>query len=62
MEELASFETDSVTGYSHASVDGKEGVEMVPVDMEFNVTVPRDLGGRCAKAGNCVSSAELGEE
>ena len=55
---LLSFETDSVSGYSHELEEGMSGeykVEMAPVDMEFNVTIPRDLGGRCTKAGDCVS-------
>ena len=41
---LVSFETDSVSGYAVA-----------PVDMDFNVTIPMDLGGRCAVPGDCVS-------
>lgn len=55
---LLSFETSSVSGYSHeleAEMDEDVRVEMAPVDMEFNVTIPTDLGDRCAKPGDCVS-------
>lgn len=43
-EPLASFETDSISGYEEASVD-----------MDFNITIPEDLGGICKEAGDCVS-------
>ena len=33
--------------------------EMAPVDMEFNVTIPMDLGEKCANAGHCVSFCNL---
>ena len=55
---LLSFETDSVSGFSHELEEqmGEElKTEMAPVDMEFNVTIPRELNGRCGKAGECVS-------
>jgi hypothetical protein len=47
-EPLASFETDSVSGYSEKMGLG----EMV--DMEFNITIPK-LFSRCSVAGDCVS-------
>jgi hypothetical protein len=47
-EPLASFETDSVSGYSEKMGLG----EMV--DMEFNITIPK-LYPRCTVAGDCVS-------
>ena len=59
-EPLVNFETDSATGYSHESVD-EEGIEMAPVDMEFNATIPTNLGDRCAKAGDCVSLGDYGK-
>ena len=54
-ESLMSFETESVTGYSSDAKE--EGVQMALVDMEFNITIPSDLGGRCKKAGDCLSAA-----
>lgn len=41
---LISFETDSVTVFS-------------TVDMEFDVTMPESLEGRCTEPGNCVGQA-----
>jgi hypothetical protein len=47
-EPLASFETDSVSGYSE-----KIGLGEI-VDMEFNITIPK-LYPRCTVAEDCVS-------
>lgn len=47
-EPLKSFETDSLSGY------GIEN-EAAPVDMDFNITIPGDLVGKCKEAGDCVS-------
>ena len=49
---LISFETDSVSGYSAERI--------APVDMDFNVTIPEDLGHRCAAPGDCVRTTLTG--
>lgn len=56
-EPLVNFETDSVTGYSHAM--DEEGTLTAPVDMEFNVNIPTNLGDRCSRPGNCVRHSAL---
>ena len=61
-EPLLNFETDSLSGFSHEldeQMDEEVRAEMAPVDMEFNVTIPTDLGEKCAKAGDCVSFCNL---
>lgn len=48
---LYTFETDSVSGFDEMTV--------APVDYDFNVTMPRSLGGKCTEAGKCVSHFPL---